>query len=105
MILSALSLKKFMHKLAVTFVLTMLCLSLEAQELEFIVSVNASQVQTSDQSIFKDMKNSIEQFYNGRKWTTDTYKNHERIKASILITITKMPDIGSFNASVQVQSA
>lgn len=94
-----------MYKVAVILLLTVASLSSQAQELEFIVSVNSSQVQTSDQSVFKDMKNSIEQFYNGRKWTSDTYKNHERIKASMLITITKMPDIGSFTASVQVQSA
>lgn len=94
-----------MHKVVIVLLLTSVAFSSSAQELEFIVSVNSSQVQTSDQSIFKDMKNSIEQFFNGRKWTTDTYKNHERIKASMLITITKMPDIGSYTASVQVQSA
>jgi hypothetical protein len=94
-----------MHKITTIIVLVLFAFTSRAQELEFIVSVNSSQVQTSDQSVFKDMKNSIEQFFNGRKWTTDTYKNHERIKASMLITITKMPDIGSFTASVQVQSA
>lgn len=93
-----------MRKVVIAILMT-LSLSSHAQELEFIVAVNATQVQTSDQSVFKDMKNSIEQFFNGRKWTNDTYKNHERIKASLLITITKMPDIGKFNASVQVQSA
>jgi hypothetical protein len=105
MTLSALSLKRSMHKITAIIILVLAAFSSRAQELEFIVSVNSSQVQTSDQSVFKDMKNSIEQFFNGRKWTTDIYKNHERIKASMLITITKMPDIGSFTASVQVQSA
>jgi hypothetical protein len=51
------------------------------------------------------MKNSIEQFMNTRKWTSDTYKNHEKINCNLLITITKMPAIGNFTASVQVQSA
>jgi hypothetical protein len=67
--------------------------------------VNASQIQTSDAGIFKDMENSIEQFMNGRKWTNDTYKSHEKIVCNFLITISKMPAIGSFSASVQVQSA
>jgi hypothetical protein len=69
------------------------------------VSINASQIQTSDAGIFKDMDNAIEQFMNGRKWTNDTYKSHEKIICNFLITITKMPAIGSFSASVQVQSA
>jgi hypothetical protein len=76
-----------------------------AQELNCAVSINASQIQTSDAGIFKDMENAIEQFMNGRKWTNDTYKTHEKILCNILITITKMPAIGSFSASVQVQSA
>ncbi|HEX8038708.1 MAG TPA: DUF4835 family protein [Chryseosolibacter sp.] len=76
-----------------------------AQELKCSVSINASQIQTSDAGIFKDMENAIEQFMNGRKWTNDIYKNHEKIVCNFLITITKMPAIGSFSASVQVQSA
>lgn len=76
-----------------------------SQELKCAVSVNASQIQTSDAGIFKDMENAIEQFMNGRRWTSDTYKNHEKIICNFLITITKMPAIGSFSASVQVQSA
>lgn len=76
-----------------------------AQELKCAVTINASQIQTSDAGIFKDMENAIEQFMNGRKWTNDTYKNHEKINCNFLITISKMPSIGSFEASVQVQSA
>jgi hypothetical protein len=51
------------------------------------------------------MKNTIEQFMNGRKWSNDSFKNYEKISCSILLTITKMPQIGSFEASVQVRSA
>lgn len=78
---------------------------ISAQELKCNVTINASQVQTSDQGIFKEMKNSIEQFMNTRKWTNDAFKTHEKINCNFLITITKMPSIGSFEASVQVQSA
>lgn len=84
---------------------TALPLSVFSQELNCAVSINATQIQTSDAGIFKDMENAVEQFMNGRKWTNDTYKNHEKILCNFLITITKMPAIGSFSASVQVQSA
>jgi hypothetical protein len=76
-----------------------------AQELNCSVTINATQIQTSDRGIFKEMKNSIEQFMNGRKWTNDNFKAHEKIKCNFLITITKMPAIGNFTASVQIQSA
>lgn len=79
--------------------------ALHAQELNCTVNINATQIQISDRGIFSDMKQSIEQFMNTRKWTGDAYKQHEKINCNILITITKMPSIGSFNASVQIQSA
>ncbi len=78
---------------------------LHAQELNCTVNINATQIQISDRGIFTDMKQSIEQFMNTRKWTADAYKQHEKINCNILITITKMPSIGNFNASVQIQSA
>ncbi len=74
------------------------------QELNCSVSVNASQIQSSDRGIVKDLENAIEQFMNTRKWTNDTFRDHEKIVCNILITA-KMPSIGNFSASVQVQSA
>ncbi|HYG02355.1 MAG TPA: DUF4835 family protein, partial [Chryseosolibacter sp.] len=88
-----------------TIVLIFLVSASMAQELNCSVSINASQVQTSDRAVFKDMENALEQFMNTRKWTNDDFKTHEKIKCNILLTITKMPSIGSFNATVQVQSA
>jgi hypothetical protein len=78
---------------------------LHAQELKCSVTVNATQIQTSDRGIFKELKNAIEQFMNTRKWTNDAYKPHEKINCNLLITISKMPSVGNFTASVQVQSA
>lgn len=76
-----------------------------AQELNCQVQINASQVQTADLGIFRDMKTSVEQFMNGRKWTEDDFLNHEKIDCSIQITITKMVTVSSFSATVQIQSA
>ncbi len=80
-------------------------LTTAAQELNCSVNINATQIQTSDRNIFRDMKQSIEQFMNSRKWSNDNYKPHEKIACNLLITITKMPSIGTFTASVQIQSA
>lgn len=88
----------------IAMLLFITCLS-KAQELNCIVNINSAQIQTSDRGIFRDMKQGIEQFMNTRKWTNDAYKPHERINCSLLITITKMPSIGSFTATVQIQSA
>jgi len=76
-----------------------------AQELNCTVTINSTQISTSDRGIFRDMKTGIERFMNTRKWTNDSYKNYEKIACSMLITITKMPAIGNFQATVQVQAA
>ncbi|HMG88600.1 MAG TPA: DUF4835 family protein [Chryseolinea sp.] len=76
-----------------------------AQELNCTVTINSSQIQTSDRGIFRDMKTAVEQFMNSRKWSGDSYKAYEKINCNMLITITKMPSIGNFSASVQVQAA
>lgn len=96
--------KSFINS-ALSLLLLLLSLPGMAQELKCSVTINATQIQTSDRGIFKDMENAIEQFMNGRKWTNDSYKSHEKIDCNFLITVTKMPAIGNFTASVQIQSA
>ena len=97
--------RKYMNRKILLFVFTLLSCTGFGQELNCTVTINSTQIQTSDRGIFRDMKTAIEQFMNARKWTNDSYKNYERINCNMLITITKMPAIGSFAASVQVQSA
>jgi hypothetical protein len=76
-----------------------------AQELNCTVTINATKIPTSDRGIFKEMKNSIEQFMNGRKWTNDNFKSYEKINCNLLITIIKNPSVGNFAASVQIRSS
>jgi hypothetical protein len=75
-----------------------------SQELNIKVIINADQVQTSDRAVFKDMERAFSNFLNTRKWTNDTYKNHERINCSLFLNISKMPSIGIFQASAQITS-
>jgi len=90
----------------VVIVLTLLSLGSLAQELNSIVTINEGpKIQTTDRSIFRDMKNALQQFLNTRKWTNDAFQPHEKINCSLLININENPSIGIFSASVQVQSA
>ncbi|TXB65822.1 DUF4835 family protein [Vicingus serpentipes] len=75
-----------------------------AQELNCNVQVNSSQVTGSDKSIFDVMQKAIYEFMNNRKWTNHVYSNQERIECTILINITEQVSVGSFKATIQVQS-
>ncbi|AWW31503.1 DUF4835 domain-containing protein [Echinicola strongylocentroti] len=83
--------------LGVTFQVT-------AQELNFTVTINSERARTQNKDIFDQMKNSFEQFLNGRSWTNDQYDASERIKGNILVTINDMPQVGYFEATVQIQA-
>ncbi|MDN3669721.1 DUF4835 family protein [Echinicola jeungdonensis] len=77
---------------------------LQAQELNFTVTINSDRARTQERDIFEQMKSSFEQFLNGRSWTDDQFEPLERIKGNLLITINNMPRVGLFEATVQVQA-
>lgn len=77
----------------------------QAQELNFKVTVNADQIQTTDRSVFKDMERAFANFLNTRRWTNDSYASQEKINCTLFINISEMPSIGNFKASVQIASA
>lgn len=87
------------------FMAFLLALPGAAQELNVKVSINADQIATSDKAVFKDMERAITNFLNTRKWTNDSYKNHEKINCSLFLNISKMPSIGNFSADAQIAVA
>ncbi|WP_420575813.1 DUF4835 family protein [Ekhidna sp.] len=76
-----------------------------AQELNCRVIVNAQQVQTTERAIFTEMETEFAQFLNTTKWTNDEFEEEEVINCNLVITISEMPSIGVFKASVQVLSS
>ncbi len=93
--------KKYTKPFFLLFLLS--SFSLNAQELDFTVSVNADQVNTTERGIFTEMENAFERFLNDRVWTNDRFQNNEKIKGNIIITIQNQPSIGQFTANAQIQ--
>ena len=92
-------------KIILIFICLFTCfLNGKAQELNCNVQVNSTQVTGSDKSIFDVMQKSVYEFMNNRKWTNHIYDNQERIECTILINITEQVSVGSFKATIQVQS-
>lgn len=87
------------------FLCLLLPFSGNGQELNCKVTIESGQIQTSDRSVFKDLERAISTFLNTRKWTNDSYKNHERIECGIFLNITQMPAIGQFKANAQITIA
>lgn len=92
-----------MKKIISAFTLILLPLIGFSQELNFQVIINSDRARTQEKEVFENMKNTFEQFLNGRNWTNEEFKPMERIKGNMLITINDMPQVGLYNATVQVQ--
>ncbi|NMH29126.1 type IX secretion system protein PorD [Flavobacterium silvaticum] len=79
-------------------------LSLQAQELNCTVSINADQAGLTNNQVFKTLENSISDFVNRTDWTGQGFNQNERISCSMYITVTSYSN-NQFAASIQVQSA
>ncbi len=66
-----------------------LCINLCAQELSAKVTINHSQVQGTDDSVFDDLQQNLEQFLNDTQWTSLQFQKNERIVCNFNITVTK----------------
>jgi hypothetical protein len=76
----------------------------KAQDLNCTVEVISNNVQATNRQIFDDLKNSITQFLNNRKWVEDKVSSNERIDCNFVIEITKF-DIDQFKANLNIQSS
>jgi hypothetical protein len=78
-----------------------------AQELNANIIINDAQVQTQERQVIQQLRDAIANFMNNTRWTNDNYKQHERIKCNILITLTSGTDLanGRYTANVQIQSS
>lgn len=80
--------------------------SVFSQELNCQVSVLTDarvEVNSTEQEIIKQMKQSIFDFMNDTKWTDDEFKTEERINCNIQIQIKTIPSTGSYTGYIQVQ--
>ena len=80
-------------RLLTSFVATVMCgvgcADVHAQELNARISINHSQVQGTDASVFDDLEQNLTRFVNERQWTSMQFYKNERIQCSFNITVTK----------------
>lgn len=80
-------------------------LGLHGQELQVKVTVNHSQIQGSDASVFDNLQQTLEQFINERQWTALQFQKNERIQCNLNLTVTKyVKEDGRFECSAMIQA-
>lgn len=91
-----------------TFIFLLLSLasspSLSAQELNCQVTVDYSQVQGTNTSVFKTLESAIADYVNTRKWTNTQISPAEKIECKMFFTI-KIYEEPTMSGDLQVQSS
>lgn len=97
-----------MMRLFFVLFLTMIGLSecAFAQELNCKVSINRSQVQGTNLTVFETLQKAITEFMNNRSWTELQFKDNERIECTMNITIKQYKEAeNSFKGELLFQIA
>jgi hypothetical protein len=74
-----------------------------SQEFRVSVSVNSTQLQSSDKEVFQQIQELVNEFVNERKWTDVIYEEYEKIEGSISITISERSTQEDFKGEINLQ--
>jgi hypothetical protein len=74
-----------------------------SQEFRVSVSVNSTQLQSSDREVFQQIQELLNEFINERKWTDIIYEEYEKIEGSISLTITEHSTQEDFKGDLNLQ--
>ncbi|MDR1227200.1 MAG: DUF4835 family protein [Prevotellaceae bacterium] len=77
---------------------------LKAQTVSCNVILNSQKIQSTNSSLFQEMKSSITDFVNTRTWSDLYLQPHERIECNIIITLNEMANEKDFKGTIQVQA-
>ena len=76
-----------------------------AQELQVKITINSSQVEGSDKSVFENLQQTLEQWMNDRQWTELQFQKNERITVNFNLTVNKYDKANNrFSCSAMIQA-
>ena len=78
---------------------------LQAQELQAKITINHAQIQGTDNAVFDNLQQTLEQFVNDRQWTHLQFEKNERMNCNFNITVTKYDQAsGMFTCKAIIQA-
>ncbi len=100
------SIRKYIKSSLSVVILAMGCTTASmAQELQAKVNINHSQIQGTDESVFTELQDKLQDFINNRQWTSLQFLELERISCSFNITVKEYNrDDGSWTCTCMIQA-
>lgn len=77
--------------------------SSNAQEIECVVTIDNQQATDINKNLLDELKQTIQNFINNRRWTTDNFEPFERIKMNLIITLNKGATNGVYPSRATIQ--
>lgn len=77
--------------------------TIQSQELNALVTINADKVQSSNKQVYETLQKALTEFINDKQWTNKKYKQQERINCAFTIIVNEQSG-NNFSASLQIQS-
>jgi hypothetical protein len=94
-----------MNKIMITLLLVAITNSVYAQEFDVEVTVNMPQSAKTEKEIIKKLETDVADFFNKTKFTSDEFKQEEKINAKITITIIEELNNNAFTSEISIQSS
>ena len=95
----------FIKKLLLTILLGLMFITSSAQELNAKVNINHSQIQGTEESIFDELRDRLEEFINAQRWTSLQFLDQERISCSFNLTVKELKrEEGTWGCSCMIQA-
>lgn len=80
-------------------------LTTSAQELNVKVNINHSQIQGTEESIYDELRDKLQEFINAQRWTSLQFLDQERISCSFNITVKELKrEEGTWGCSCMIQA-
>jgi len=84
------------------FFIFLLTTGIFAQEFYCKVDINTQQVQGFDRSVVSDLKTAMTDFMNNRKWSNYNFAPEERIKCTLLFTVSQIISSDEFKGTFSI---
>lgn len=75
---------------------------LKAQELNCAITINDRQISGASYDYVSELKNDLENYINGYRWTNDRYQEQERIQCNFQIVLTGVDSNFNYTADVAI---
>lgn len=92
-----------MRKSGLLFLILLLSVNIQSQELRCNVQVVSQQIQGTNKQVFQTLQNAIYEFMNNRVWTDHVYTMEERIECNLMFNITEQLSADDFKGMLTIQ--